>query len=68
MTPHEFEITIGTDGKVRVHMHGVKGSQCEAYASWLSRVLGPIASREFTHERYEPEPQVRVDIQGSTEA
>lgn len=66
MTPHEFEITIGTDGKVRVHMKGVKGRQCEEYAAWLSRILGPIASRQFTHERWEPEDQVRIDIQGGT--
>lgn len=66
MTAHEFEITIQPDGKVRVHMHGVKGRQCMEYAKWLAQVLGPAASTERTAEFYEPEQQVRIDIEGRT--
>lgn len=66
MAQHEFEITIGTDGMVRVHMKGVKGRQCEEYAAWLASVIGPMTARDFTHERWEPEGQVRIDIVGGT--
>lgn len=65
MNAQEFEITIGTDGEVRVHMRGVKGKHCMDYAKWLSEVLGPIKSREMTAEHYEPEGQVRIDLHGS---
>ncbi|MBI5368240.1 MAG: DUF2997 domain-containing protein [Planctomycetes bacterium] len=64
MTTHEFEITIDKQGRVQVHMRGVKGRQCMEYAQWLERVVGPIAGQELTAEHYEPENGVRIDVCG----
>lgn len=65
MNPQEFEITIDTEGRVRVHMRGVKGKHCTDYAKWLAGLLGPMASLEHTAEHYEPEGQVRIDQSGT---
>ncbi len=65
MNTQEFEITIDAQGRVRVHMRGVKGRHCTDYATWLAGLLGPVVEREMTSEHYEPEGQVRIDVTGS---
>ncbi len=58
----ELEITITREGKVRVHLHGVKGKHCVDVAEWLATAIGPVQSTELTHEHYEPAPEVRLDL------
>ena len=60
MENHDIEIEIGRDGKVKVHVKGVKGSGCLKYAEFLEQVIGRMDSREFTSEYYEPDSGVQV--------
>lgn len=61
MQPHELEIDIGKDGKVRVKTVGVKGRSCLEYLRLVERIVGRPESRELTPEFYEPESTVRID-------
>ena len=62
MEQHHIEIEIRPDGEVKVHITGAKGRQCLSYAEFLKQLVGPIRSRELTHEHYEPEPQTRLQL------
>lgn len=62
MPQREFEITIGADGRVEVHIQGYKGkSGCHGAAEVFAKVVGHIESLRETSEFYEPEEQVRLD-------
>ena len=62
MPQREFEITIGADGKVEVHIQGYKGGNaCRSAAAIFEKVVGHIESLRETNEAYEPEETVRVD-------
>ena len=61
MQPHELEIEIGKDGKVRVKTSGVKGKSCLAYLKLVERIVGRQTAQELTAEFYEPDSQVRID-------
>jgi hypothetical protein len=48
----ELEITIGTDGEVRIVTHGLKGEACLTETRDLEKALGTVKSREKTREFY----------------
>ncbi len=59
MEMQEIEVTIGKDGKVELHVHGVKGKQCLEITAPLEELLGGVVlSRELTPEAEEPNPEI----------
>lgn len=66
MQPHEIDIEIDKDGRVRVHVKGAKGKACLKYAEFLEQMIGRIEDRELTAEYYEPEAKTRIlpNLQG----
>lgn len=50
----KIEVTIGRDGKVTIHVQGVKGTACTGLTGGLiARLGGRIEEQEFTLEAYE---------------
>lgn len=62
MEQHDFEVEISKDGRVRVHIRGVKGKGCLDYAKFLQEIVGRTQSEELTSEYYEPATTVSVDL------
>jgi len=60
---HEFDISIGKDGKVRVHVKGVKGAACEEYVKLFERILNAEGTVEHTSEYYEPPTGVEIHVE-----
>ncbi len=60
MEQHEFDIKIKPDGKVEVHIKGVKGPVCMEYAKLFERIIGKTETVEHTGEYYEPPSGVQV--------
>ena len=53
----EVEVTIARDGKVEVHVQGVKGQACLAITEELEQLLGgEIIERRHTYE-FDEQPQ-----------
>lgn len=51
MDVQEIEVTIGKDGKVQVHVRGVKGDACLEITKALEAALGgDVELREMTPE------------------
>jgi hypothetical protein len=67
MEQHEFEIEIRPDGKIMVHIKGVKGNACLEYAKMFEQIAGGPAQLENTHEFYAPPTDVRIDVEQKTE-
>jgi hypothetical protein len=63
---HEFEIEILPDGKIRVHIKGVKGPACLEYAKLFEKVAGAAGEAQHTSEYYEPPTEVRIDLEQRT--
>lgn len=64
MPQREFDITIGADGHVEVHIKGYKGKAgCQNAAALIEKVVGHIESLRETSEFYEPDQTVRIDQQ-----
>jgi hypothetical protein len=63
MAQHEVEITISKTGEVKVHVKGVKGKACLAYAKWLAELIGKIRDQQLTSEYYEPETKARINLE-----
>jgi hypothetical protein len=63
MAQHEVEITISKAGEVKVHVKGVKGKACLAYAKWLAELVGEIRDQQLTSEYYEPEIKARINLE-----
>jgi hypothetical protein len=62
MNLEEIEITISPDGKVEVHVTGVKGDSCLEITDDLERALGgTIEIREMTHEAFEENQQNAIN-------
>jgi len=40
MEPHDLEIEIGKDGRVRVRTAGAKGKSCLEYIRFVERIVG----------------------------
>lgn len=54
MDVQEIEVTIGKDGKVQVHVRGVKGEACLDITRALESALGgEVELREMTPEAIE---------------
>lgn len=63
MDTHEFDITIGKDGRVRAEIKGSRGKRCLALADLLQQIVGREESRELTSDYYQPDTKVRTDAQ-----
>jgi len=62
MTEREFNITIGPDGAVELRVKGYKGRTCLEAMRLFEQVVGELKSQQLTSEFYEPEEQVRFNI------
>ena len=62
MPQREFDITIAPDGTVELHLKGFKGKGCLDVMKMFEQVVGELKSQQQTTEFYEPEEQVRYNI------
>ena len=62
MAQREFDITIGPDGNVELHVQGFKGRSCLEAMKLFEQVVGELKSQRETSEFYEPEELVRYSI------
>lgn len=62
MAQREFDITIGPDGNVELHVSGFKGKSCLEAMKLFEQVVGELKSQQETSEFYEPEELVRYNI------
>ena len=62
MAQREFEITIGPDGNVQLHIKGYKGKSCLDAVRMFEQIVGKVKSQRETNEFYEPEEQVQFRI------
>ena len=62
MPQREFDITIAPDGSVELHLKGFKGKGCLDVMKMFEQVVGELKSQQQTTEFYEPEEQVRYNI------
>jgi hypothetical protein len=62
MAQREFDITIGGDGSVEVHIKGYKGKSCSEAVKLFEKIVGEIKAEQKTSEFYEPEEQVQFRI------
>ena len=63
MPQREFEISIGPDGNVELHVKGYKGSRCHDAVKFFEQIVGEIQSQRETSEFYEPDEQVQFNIE-----
>ncbi|MGH7980436.1 MAG: DUF2997 domain-containing protein [Limisphaerales bacterium] len=63
MPQREFDITIGRHGGVELHVKGYKGKGCVEAMKMFQQIIGEIQSEQKTSEFYEPEEQVRHNIE-----
>ncbi len=62
MPQREFDITIGPDGNVELHVKGFKGKGCLEALKLFEQIVGEAKSQRSTSEFYEPEELVRTQI------
>jgi len=62
MPQREFDITIGKDGSVELHVKGYKGRRCLEAVKLFEQIVGETKSQQQTSEFYEPEEQVRFNV------
>ena len=62
MPQREFEITIGKNGSVELHVKGYKGRACLNAVKMFEQIVGEMKSQQETSEFYEPEEQVQYRI------
>jgi hypothetical protein len=62
MPQREFDITIGKNGSVELHVKGYKGKGCLEVAKLFEQIVGEIKSEQKTNEFYEPEELVRYKV------
>ena len=58
--PH---IAIAPDGSVEIHVKGYKGKSCLEAMKIFEQVVGEMKSQRETSEFYEPDEQVRFNIE-----
>ncbi len=63
MRQREFEITIGPDGSVQVHVKGYKGKRCLEAVKLFEQIVGETRSQQLTGEYYDPEEEVQYHIE-----
>jgi hypothetical protein len=61
MPQREFDVTIGPDGSVEVHVQGYKGRRCLEAAKLFEQLVGEMKEQRATSEMYEPEEEVRLN-------
>ncbi len=54
-----FDITIGKDGSVKVHVHGVSGAECIALTDMIREIVGIERSRTLTSEYHGGDVRIR---------
>ena len=62
MAQREFDLTIGADGSVEVHVKGYKGRNCTEAVKLFEQIVGEVKAERKTSEFYEPEEQVRYNV------
>ena len=62
MAQREFDITIGANGSVEVHVKGYKGKSCTEAVKFFEQVVGELKAEQKTNEFYEPEEVVRFRL------
>lgn len=62
MPQREFDISIGPNGSVDIHIQGYKGKGCLEALKIFEQVVGRVESRRETSEFYEPDEQVQFRI------
>jgi hypothetical protein len=62
MPQREFDITIGKSGSVELHVKGYKGKGCMEAMKIFQQIVGEMKEEQKTNEFYEPEEQVRFNI------
>lgn len=62
MAQREFNISIGADGSVEVHVKGYKGRSCTEAVKLFEQIVGEIKAEQKTSEFYEPEELVQFRI------
>ncbi|MDX2227393.1 MAG: DUF2997 domain-containing protein [Verrucomicrobiae bacterium] len=62
MKQREYDITIGPDGLVEIHVKGYKGRKCLDAVKLFEEIVGPVQSQTETTEFYEPEQDVQYDV------
>ena len=62
MGKNEIDVTITSDGEVKVHIKGIKGKKCMDLIQFLQKEaqLGEISQQQLTNEYYEPEPKSQI--------
>ena len=63
MPQREFDITIGPDGSVELHVQGYKGKGCLEAMKLFEQIVGELKSQRETSEFYEPEEQVQSRVE-----
>ena len=62
MPQREFDIPIGPEGNVELHVKGYKGKGCLEAMKLFAQIVGEVKARHETSEFYEPEELVRYQI------
>lgn len=62
MPQREFDITIGPEGNVELHVKGYKGKGCLEAMKLFEKIVGELKSQRETSEFYEPDEVVRYNI------
>ncbi|HWI58440.1 MAG TPA: DUF2997 domain-containing protein [Bacillota bacterium] len=62
MLHREFDLTIHPDGRVELHVKGLKGRSCLQVIKFFEQIVGEIQSQQQTSEFYEPEEQVHFRL------
>jgi len=59
-----LEITITSEGEVKVKTHGLTGQECVEETSTLERLLGRLKSREKTADFYKQAAGTMATVRG----
>lgn len=62
MPEREYEITIASNGKVQLSVHGHKGTRCLDVVKLFEEIVGVKESQQLTSEYYEPEEHVQYHV------
>ncbi|MHC9544520.1 MAG: DUF2997 domain-containing protein [Vulcanimicrobiota bacterium] len=56
----ELEIVFGADGRVQVHVKGIKGKKCLDVQKKIEKILGTVVEQKLTREYYEQEDTTQL--------
>ena len=63
MPQREFDITIGPDGSVELHVKGYKGKSCLEAMRMFEQIVGELKQQRETSEFYEPDERIQFNIE-----